>query len=133
VATAFADTTWPKPTQMAAITVYAFAFLAADINDATVTAVCLGRLVGGTRNQNNSSPASKGLTFTKIGICIEVSVPTEAVFFSRWRTTATYTTTTAAHLPKVLCHHYVTDERVHRSPHLAVYCNALQVLKGIRL
>jgi hypothetical protein len=102
MATAFADTTWPKPTQMAAITVYALAFLAADINDATDTAACLDRLVGGTRNQNNSSPAAKDLTFTKTGICTEVSVPTETGFFSLWRVTATYTTTTAAHLPKVL-------------------------------
>ena len=133
MATAFADTTWPKPTQMAAITVYALAFLAADINDATDTAACLDRLVGGTRNQNNSSPAAKDLTFTKTGICNEVSVPTETDVLVRWRIAATYTTTTAAHLPNMLCHHHVTDERVHRSPHLAVYCNALQVLKGIRL
>jgi hypothetical protein len=102
VATAFADTTWPKPTQIAAITVYALAFLAADINDATFTAVCLDRLGDGTRNQNNSSPAAKGLRFTKTGICIEVSAPTAVGFLSRWRTIDTYTTTTAAHLPKVL-------------------------------
>ena len=84
------------------ITVYALAFLAPDINDATDTAVCLDRLGGGTRNQNSSSPAAKNLIFTKTGICIEVSVPTEVGFLSRWRVTDTYTTTTAAHLPKVL-------------------------------
>ena len=78
VATALADTTWPKPTQMSAITVYALAFLAADINDATVTAVCLDRLGCSARNHNNSSPAAKGLTFTKTGICIDVSAPTAA-------------------------------------------------------
>jgi hypothetical protein len=123
VATAFADTTWPNadvtcliqpagtnpkaPTRRhqpegTTITVYALAFLAPDINDATDTAVCLDRLGGGTRNQNNSSPAAKDLIFTKTGICIEVSVPTEVGFLSRWRVTDTYTTTTAAHLPKVL-------------------------------
>jgi hypothetical protein len=105
VATAFADTTRPKPTPIAAITVYTLAFLAADINDATFTAVCLDRLGGGTRNQNNSSPAAKGLTFTKTGMCTKVSVPTETGFLSRWRVTATYTTTTAAHslYPKCYC------------------------------